>query len=159
MEMKTCPSCGAEVPKPASTCKTCFHDFKAEPKRMSSSPLIILVAVAAVALIAAAALWSKTQVELGSRVLIDKTSSSVQMIREFANGKTETASVPFDQIASIEFVEDLPDGSIWIITTSGERVQLAHGDPRDLKLKASDYAEAVGKPLTTKDESSVKVPQ
>ncbi len=159
MEMKTCPSCGAEVPAPASTCKTCFHDFKATAKQKSSSPLLILVAVAAVVVIAAGALWSKTQVELGSRVLIDSTSSSVQMIREFSDGKTETASVPFDQIASVEFVEDLPDGTIFLITTSGERVKLAHGDPRELKLKASDYAEAVGKPLTTKDESSVKVQQ
>lgn len=159
MEMKTCPSCGAEVPASASTCKTCFHDFKASAKQKSSSPVLILVAIAAVVVIGAGALWTKTKVELGNRVLIDQTSHSVQMIREFSDGKTETASVPFDQIVSVEFVEDLPDGTIFLVTTGGERVKLAHGDPRDLKLKASDYADAVGKPLTVKDESSVKVPQ
>lgn len=157
MEMKNCPSCGTEVPATANTCKTCFHDFKSTAPQKSSSPVLILVAVAAVVLIAAGALWSKTQVELGSRVLIDSTSNSVQMIREFSDGKTETAAVPFDQIASIEFVEDLPDGTIFLVTTAGEHVKLAHGDPRDLKLKARDWAAAVGKPLTTKDESSVKV--
>lgn len=159
MEMKTCPSCGAEVPAAASTCKTCFHDFKAVAPRKSSSPILILVAIAGVAIVAAFMLWTKTNVELGSRVLFDEGSHSVQLIREFSSGQTETHAIPYDEIASLEFVENLPNGSIWIVTTTGKRIELAHGDPRDLKLKASDYAAAVGKPLTTKDESSVSVPQ
>ena len=41
--MKTCPSCGADVPESATRCKSCFHDFAADavPTSRKVGPILL----------------------------------------------------------------------------------------------------------------------
>jgi hypothetical protein len=151
--MKTCPSCGAEVPAAANRCKECFHDFTEVPPR-SSSPVALLVALAAMAIVGSLTFWYLTGMPTDQRILVDEGSRTVQWVKQFQDGTLDSERISFDDIGKLEYVvTSSGDFEIVAITLSGERKLIQQDKDKPLELQAERYARVMGKTLDKVDNS------
>ncbi len=151
--MKDCPSCGETVPRSANLCKHCFHDFTEEgvPTR-SGGPIFLLGAVATMAVLGALTFGYVASQPIEERILVDQDTRSVVWTRQFRSG-IETERLPWDQIASLEYViRSNGDFEIAAVASGGER-HVIQADTSPLKSEAEKYAQLMKKELTEVDQT------
>lgn len=150
--MKTCPSCGTEVPAAAPRCKECFHDFT-ETKRRNTGPLVFLGLLAAMAVIGAVTLGVIVSWPTDQKILVEQESSSIVFIRKYRTGET-TERIPFSEIAALEHVvEQNGEYSSVAIRTDGSRIVLAKSK-KSLKGDTERNARVMDKPWTEVDNTT-----
>lgn len=154
VESKTCPTCGTEVPVVANRCKSCFHDFRAAPKKASALwPALIALGIMGAA--GGGTMYWLAQQPTDQRIHVDGPNQVVQWITQFQDGRLETDQISFDQIAKLEYtVTRMGEHEIAAITVDGRRKILASDPDRALELQAQSYADLIKKPLEVKDETS-----
>lgn len=155
MQTKSCPSCGAEVPAVARTCKECFHDFEgpSTPPR-SGSPMALLVSAVVMVAVAAGLVGYLTSQPTDTRILVDDSTRTVQWVTQYKDGTIKTDNLSFDQIQKLEYViTSSGDFEIAAVTASGERKVIQQHPDKPLQLQAEKYAELMGKPLDLVDNT------
>ena len=157
MQMITCPSCGTDAPAVAHTCKECFHDFdadrSAQPK--GSSPLVLLVAIAGIALVVAGAVYTASQRPVDARVLVDDTSQSVKWVTLYEGGRREVDNLLFSDIAKLQHVTTSNGNQqVVAVTLDGDRKIIDANPNASLRNTAETYAELMDKPLEFVDETT-----
>lgn len=146
---KDCPSCGAIVPSAADRCKDCFYDFTETPKR-NNGPLLLLGALAAVAVLGALLFWQVSSMPTAKNILVDAETRSVVFTTKYAD-RVETDRLPWDQIASLEYVNNGSSFEVVAVTLSGDRWTIMESENRPIAGDAEHYAQMMDKPLTKKD--------
>lgn len=154
MKTKDCPSCGLTVPKSASRCKECFHDFDAAPKKTSwAGPIALLMSMAAMAVVAAVTLGVIVMRPTEERILVDQDTRSVIWTTQYRTG-IETERLLWDDVLKLEYVTQRSGTyAIKALTTAGDRRVIQEG-PAPLKSEASQYAKLMEKELVVVDETT-----
>lgn len=155
MEMKTCPSCGTDVPVAASRCKSCFYDFDEAPTSGGGSgPMILMVLAALMVGIAAFTFnWMASQ-PTEERTLVDQETQTIQWIRQFKDGTIQTDQLPWGDILKLEYVTTSTGNfEIWAIT-SNDRKRFAYDANKPLHSLAEKYSQLMSKPLEIVENTS-----
>ena len=150
--MKECTSCGSSVPKAASLCKHCFHDFTEVPAPRSGGPIFLLGAAAAMMLLGAVTFGYVASQPVEERILVDQDTRSVVWTRQYRSG-IETERLTWNEVASLEYVvRGDGDFEIAAVASGGERY-IIQADNRPLKAEAEKYAQLMEKELTEIDQT------
>ena len=149
--MKDCPSCGLSVPKTASRCKDCFHDFEEAPTRANGGPIFLLIATATMALLGSGTLLYVTSYPIEERILVDQETQSVIWTRQYRTG-IDTNRVRWTEIAKLEYVVSPNSNEIVAVGNDGGR-HVIQESTNALRSEASRYAELMDKPLEQVDNT------
>ncbi len=152
MAMKTCPSCGADVPSSAARCKECFHDFN-EVKPRRTGPIALLAAFAAMAVVGAVTFWVISGRPVDRRILVDEATHSIIFTTQYRDGP-ETERLMWDDIGKLEHVsENNGTFEIAAIKLDGTRMVIHESNDKSLEKQAEVYAKMMEKPLTLVDNT------
>lgn len=152
--MKTCPSCGADVPVAASRCKSCFHDFDEAPPASNGGPIYILGALAVVAVLAALMFSSLAKQPIDSKTLVDDETDSIVWTSQYQDGTVQSERLFFSEVAHVEYViQRSGDFQVVAVARDGERHLVDSHPTRPLKLEAEKYAKVMEKELRIVDET------
>jgi ribosomal protein L40E len=148
MEMKECPSCGAEVPAVASRCKHCFHDFNEVPVKKSSNLIGLLILLVALGTIGAGTFSYLYYFNAAEKIVVDAETRSIVITRTSAKG-TSSERVNFDEIQKVEYVMGGKSATFEVvaITGSGSRYIIQSSGDKPLKGHAEHIAHVIDKPL------------
>jgi hypothetical protein len=154
MKTKDCPSCGLTVPKSASRCKECWHDFDTPETTGSwAGPIALLVSFAAMAFVGALVLGFIVMQPTEERILVDQDTRSVVWTTQYRTG-IETQRLLWDDILKLEYVTQRTGTyAIKALTTKGDRMVIQEG-PSPLRSEASQYAKLMEKELVVVDETT-----
>ena len=138
MLTKECPSCLADVPTTAFRCKHCFHDFNVKPSNKSGG-IAVLWSVTIMSVIGAVSMALVVQKSLEAQYFVDKSTENIHAITTTMTGGTESSTIPFADIESIEFVTggDEMFYEVFATTTDDERLMLQSSDERNLRAFAT----------------------
>lgn len=144
--MKTCPSCGTDVPESAARCKSCFHDFSEDtgPKR-SWGPIMLLGTFALMAVIGAFTLAIIVSYPLEQRILVDEETQSIIFTTQY-RGRIETDRIRFDDVKRVEHVERVGEFVVRAVTEDGDEHTI-EVSKQPLEGAAEHYADIMKKPL------------
>lgn len=159
MDTKTCPSCGADVPRVAKRCRECFHDLRDKSSGSASggssamNGLLILVgALGIMSVLAAVALGTIVSFPLDAKIQVNKESQYVIITRQYVSG-IKSERVAFSDIVAVKHViASAGVFKIVAIQSSGSELVIAQAD-RSLKGDAEKYAEVMDKPFTEDDRT------
>ena len=151
--MKSCPSCGADVPAVATRCKECFHDFS-EVKRKKTGPIVLLAAFAAMAVIGAGTFYFITQQPIEQRILVDEETQSVVFTTQFRSGPV-TERMMWSEIGKLEHII-APNGTFEVIAIrlDGSRKVIQESHDKPLTNIAEHYSTLMDKPLEMIDNTA-----
>jgi hypothetical protein len=150
--MKTCPSCGTDVPSAAARCKECFHDFTAVKKR-SAAPVLFLGLLATMAIIGALTLGIIVSWPTDQKILVEEESHSIVFIRKYRTGE-RTERIPFSEIAALEHViEQNGEYKSVALRMDGSRIMLSKSK-KSLKGDTERNARVMDKPWTEVDNTT-----
>ena len=154
MKTKDCPACGLTVPKSASRCKECWHDFDEPVKKGSwAGPIALLVSFAGMAVVALLVVGFIAMQPTEERILVDQDTRSVVWTTQYRTG-IETERLLWDDILKLEYVAQRTGSyAIKALTTSGDRKVIQQG-PKPLRSEASQYAQLMDKELIVVDETT-----
>ena len=138
MGTKDCPSCLADVPSAALRCKHCFHDFGVRTEQ-SPGPMIVLWALAAMSLLGALVMTFIVENSITVRYAVDWTTESIHALTTTTTGGTESSSIPFNEIVSIESIEggDSRYYEVVAVTEDDSRLLLKASDDQPLRSFAT----------------------
>ncbi len=147
METKTCPSCGADVPAVANTCKHCFHDFNAVVEKKTNPLVILLATLLAMAVVGAGLFAHKYYYNATESIVVDGETKSI-VITKVTASKTTTDRIPFANVAKIEHVMGGEKAmyEVVAVTTQGERIIVQQSD-KPIRGHAEHVANIVDKPF------------
>lgn len=150
--MKTCPSCGTDVPAAAARCKECFHDFN-EVKPRRTGPIALLASFAAMAVIGALTFWVISSRPIDRRILVDEETRSVIFTTQYRTGP-ETERLNWDEIGKLEHVT-AANGTFEIVAIKldGTRKTIEESGDGSLASRAEHYANLMEKPLELIDNT------
>ena len=139
MATKECPSCIADVPSAALRCKHCFHDFSIQTTGRPG-PMVLLWALAVMSLAGALVMAVVVHNSITARYVVDATTQSIHSLTTTMTGGTESSSIPFDEIESIEYIEggDFKYYEVVATTKDDERLLLEASNERQLASFARD---------------------
>ena len=159
MDTKTCPSCGADLPRVAKRCRECFHDLRdkaaASPGGGSAAVngmLLLVGALGVMAVLLAIALGTIVSFPLDSKIQVNKESQYVIITRQYVSG-IKSDRVPFSDIVAVKHV--IPSAGVFrniAIRTDRSELTIAQVD-HSLKGDAERYAEVMNKPFTEDDRA------
>lgn len=148
MDEKTCPSCGADVPRVAKRCRECFHDFTADAgKKSNNGPLVLLGFLAVMATIGAVTLGAITTFPLDTKIQVNQRSGYIVTTTQYVSG-ISTNRVPFSEVAKVEHII-VGNGTFEVnaVRNDGSRLQIAKSKESQ-KGMAEKYARVMGKPFS-----------
>jgi hypothetical protein len=147
--MKTCPSCGSDVPAAASSCKHCFYDFSAEAEgaRKSTNVVGLLGFVLLLALLALGTVAWVLSTQEAQKVVVDQESQSIIYTRTSGSG-TKTDRIPFDRITKVQHVIGGKDSMYEVVALSsdGKRYLIMESESEGLAGDAAHMAKVMSKP-------------
>ncbi|MEC9389654.1 MAG: hypothetical protein VX944_06225 [Myxococcota bacterium] len=148
MALKTCPSCGEEVPVVALRCKSCFYDFNEEPEARESGTMGLLVLFAAMALVGMGVFYYLHTQVAAERVVVEEETQTIIITRKSA-AKTEATRIEFADITRVEYVlgGETATYEIVAVTGDGNRYVVKASDDSPLDGHAEQVARTVEKPL------------
>lgn len=149
MEMKECPSCGADVPAVASRCKHCFHDFNEEPVKKTNNGLIGFLSLLVVcALIGAGTFSYLHYFNAAERIVVDQETNSIVITRTSASGTT-TERVNFSDVEKVEYILGGQTSTFEVVavTDRGDRYIIQASSDKQLDGHAQHIAQVIDKPL------------
>lgn len=154
--MKTCPSCGTEVPESAARCKDCFHDFSENSGKAKwwIGPLLLLGTLATMAAMGAGVFaYLAGQPVSPPRIVVNEETSSVEFVTQYRTGP-KTDRVRFDEIAKLEYVLTATGKhQVVAVTLDAERVVIQETSGESLSSQAEHYARLMEKPLERLDNT------
>lgn len=152
-QFKSCPSCGAEVPRSAARCKDCFYDFTADKKR-NYGPLLLLGSLAGMTVVASIVFALLAFMPTDQLILVDQETQSIVITTKYRSGPS-TERIAFGDVVKLEHVSESGSFEIIAITTDAERKVLMTSNGAPLYTEAEKYAQMMKKPLerTGTDES------
>ncbi len=119
----------------------------------SGSPMSLLVALAAMAVLGAVTFWFVSQRPLSQKILVDEETRSVIFTTEYRTGP-EADRLAWDNIVKLQHVTTgAGDFEIVAITTDAERVIIQSSSESPLSGTASHYAKVMEKPLELVDDT------
>ena len=139
MTTKDCPSCLADVPCAALRCKHCFHDFSVQTSK-NPGPMVMLWALAIMSVLGAVVMAVVVKNSITARYVVDSTTQTIHSLTTTLTGGTESSSIPFDEIVSIEYIEggDSKYYEVIATTKSDERLLIEASEERQLASFARD---------------------
>ena len=148
MAMKTCPSCGDDVPVVAARCKSCFYDFNEEPEANQSGTMGLLVLFAAMAMVGMGVFYYLHTQVAAERVVVEEETQTIIITRKSA-AKTEATRIDFADITRIEYVlgGETATYEIVAVTTDDKRYVVKASDDSPLDGHAEQVSRTVEKPL------------
>lgn len=151
--MKSCPSCGADVPVVATRCKECFHDFS-EVKRRKSGPMVLLASFAFMAVLGAVTFYFITQQPIERRILVDEETQSVVFTTQFRSGPV-TERLLWSEIGKLEHIT-APNGTFEVVAIKldGSRKTIQESGDKPLTNIAEHYSTLMDKPLELIDNTA-----
>ena len=143
MKMKTCPSCGEDIPTSAFRCKHCWHDFDAQPTSSMAAPILALCGAAAFLSVAlAVVLGIMTTFPSDQRVTVSQETQAVVFTSQGSWGLS-TDTLAFSDIDELRHVVT-NSGRYQIVArlkSGSDRVLL--DEERSLKSTTASWASAM----------------
>ena len=119
----------------------------------SGSPMSLLFALAAMAILGAATFWFVSQRPLAQKILVDEETRSVIFTTEYRTGP-QADRLSWDNIVKLQHITS-SNGNFEIvaITTDAEKVVIQTSSERPLTGTANAYAQIMEKPLEVVDNT------
>jgi len=152
---KICPNCNAEVPGVAHLCKHCFHDFHMVVAKKKSPLFTVLFLAVGTALVSAGVYGYIHGQNRTSKISVDQETESIVFTTTYAD-HTEADRVFWKDVSMVEYVKNTSPHQfeVAVVTVKGGRHVYQQGD-EPLEYPAQALADAIKRPLVTKDESGV----
>ena len=150
--MKTCPSCGADVPLAANLCKHCFHDFNEAGPAGVNKLTLVLGALATMSMIGAATFTFVSNRPDGPRCTVKQDTESIVCLSKTRDGASSDTLLWAD-IQRLEYVSHPnSDYEIRAVLSSGGQKVIDEG-AKPLRSRAYQYAKVMKKPLEEIDKT------
>ena len=153
MSMKSCPSCGAEVPAAAARCKECFHDFLEEAPPKQNPLLTMLGGLAVMAIVGALTFNYISSQPVEQKILVDQETQSIIFTTQYRTG-VETDRLNWSDIGKLEHLTNTRgDFEIVAVGLTGERTTIQTDPDQTLLQTATIYSKMMEKPLEVIDNT------
>jgi hypothetical protein len=153
MSMKSCPSCGTDVPKAAARCKECFHDFLEEAPPKPNPMLTMLGGLAVMAIVGALTFNYISSQPTDQKILVDQETESIIFTTPYRTG-IETDRLNWSEIGKLEHhTSARGDFEIVAVELSGTRTTIQTDPDQTLLQTATIYSKMMGKPLEVIDNT------
>jgi len=148
MDLKDCPSCGAEVPTAASRCKHCFHDFNEAPPPAPKKQLRgFLMWLAALVFMGTGTFYWVVQNKSSANVVVDEETQSIIITETTADG-INVQRVTFSEVEKIEYVIGGQTATFEVFAiTDDDRILIQSSDDTPIRGHADHISAVIEKPI------------